>query len=79
MSIKHPIFVKDRFIPNPLSGMMYFDPETSQAFLYDGSNWIVMAGRLANRSLEPTDTELENESLKSAWEQYLVVRKLLGL
>lgn len=50
--------------------------------LYDGKNWVEISPHtLHDLTIKaPTRQELEEyPSLKNAWEEYLVTRKLLGL
>ena len=66
---------------NPVLGERYLDERTGDAYIWTGSMW-AMVGRLdgVKKSLEPSEEQLDMyPSLKSAWEEYLVVRKLLGL
>lgn len=65
---------------NPIEGDAYFDVNNMQTLIYTSKRWIPIAGSARNVKLEPTHAELEKHpSLKSAWEEYIVVRKLLGL
>ena len=55
---------------------------TGQVMLYDGKNWVEISPHtLYDLTIKaPTRQELEEHpSLKNAWEEYLVTRKLLGL
>lgn len=53
-----------------------------QVMLYDGKNWVEISTHTSYDTTikAPTRQELEKyPSLKNAWEEYLVTRKLLGL
>lgn len=66
---------------NPLYGDRYIDTRSGDAYIWTGSMW-AMVGRLegVKKSLEPTKEQLDTyPSLKHAWDEYLLVRKLLGL
>ena len=66
------------FTPKP--GELYLDPGTLRTYIFTGIKWEIMAGIPATEYLAPTDAELAtNVSLKNAWDEYLIVRKLLGL
>lgn len=66
------------FTPTP--GELYLDPETLRTYIFTGIKWEIMAGIPATEYLAPTAAELAtNVSLKNAWDEYLIVRKLLGL
>lgn len=65
---------------NPVQGDAYFDQVNMQTLVYSGNRWIPIAGSKREVSLVPTHAELEaHPSLKASWEEYIVVRKLLGL
>lgn len=67
---------------NPLIGDCYTDSKTYKSFIWDGNAWVLFSTEASVRrvSLEPNQEELDNHpSLKQAWEEYLVIRKLLGL
>lgn len=70
----------------PVNGDAYIDPVTGQHFEFDGSNWCVLSvkGVCFDELLDPDNTPTEEElstfpTLKTAWEEYMIIRKLLGL
>ena len=67
---------------NPITGDIYFDYATDQMFVWHGSSWIVISSQVVPtpRDLAPTVEQLDKHpSLKNAWEEYLIVKKLLGI
>lgn len=66
---------------NPLTGDIYYDTVNKQNYIWSGLAW-ELTGISAEdyRALAPTQKELIiHPTLKTAWEEYLVIRKLLGL
>lgn len=64
----------------PAQGDAYFDMNNMQTVIYSGNRWIPIAGSMREVRLEPTHAELEKHpALKQAWEEYIVIRKLVGL
>lgn len=64
----------------PDQGDAYFDHLNMQTVVYTGTRWVPIAGQARQVSLEPTHAQLDaHPSLKQAWEEYMVIRKLLGL
>lgn len=62
---------------NPAIGQQFTDTRTGEIYTYSGINWHRTAFL---PSVIPRDDELKKyPSLKNAWEEYLMVRKLLGL
>ena len=71
---------------HPVTGDAYVDHYTGNMYMYHGNHWIQVSGSAgqglskAQHDNLPTEEELEKHpTLKSTWEEYLVVRKLLGL
>jgi hypothetical protein len=67
---------------NPVTGDCYFDQSQNRAFIWQGSAWIGFSaadGEMATFTV-PTSAQLEKHpSLKAAWEEFLVIKKLLGV
>ncbi len=68
---------------SPVVGDSYFDRVTQTQKVYTGSNWVELSGLQSVVKIEnliPTKEDLEKHpSIKQAWDEYLVIRKLLGL
>jgi hypothetical protein len=68
---------------NPIVGQCYFDPFSHYTFIFTGKDWELLSSSPIATSLwtmVPTDEQLEQyPTLKQAWEEYLVIRKLLGI
>lgn len=65
------------FPARPVLGQLYTDPRTGIIYSWNNSKWVDIKARL---NPVPTKEQLETyPSLKHAWDEYLVVRKLLGL
>lgn len=66
------------FPSNPVLGQLYTDPRTGVMYAWNRSKWVQL--NATEKTSEPTKEQLEMyPSLKNAWNEYLVVRKLLGL
>jgi len=67
----------------PLIGDCYIDNATYEGYMFDGTNWIQYAGAgpsFPSTSYVPTEEPLKKHpALKQAWDEYLVIWKLLGL
>jgi hypothetical protein len=64
------------FPANPVLGQLYTDPRTGKVYAWNNSKWVTDI----RTTREPTPDQLDTyPSLKHAWDEYLVVRKLLGL
>ena len=75
----HPLTVHTSRPTNPIAGDYYYDVNTNIGLVYTGLCWSHFSGPTPS-SLIPTEQELrKHPSLKNAWEQYLITRKLLGL
>ena len=68
---------------NPCVGDVYIDPTTYMGFIWTGHSWAQFSGDALSsteKPLVPSYDDLEKHpSLKQAWEEYLVVKKLLGV
>jgi hypothetical protein len=66
--------------PNPLDGDIYYDQVSGQGYIWLTGKWIIFSSNEKQKTIIPTSDELEKHpSLRQAWEEYLVIRKLLGL
>jgi hypothetical protein len=65
----------------PIIGDVYFDREYSDYCIFDGTDWHIGVIQIENLAkYTPTNAQLEKyPALKQAWEEYLVIRKLLGI
>jgi len=66
---------------NPKLGEAYNDTATGYGYVWDGSNWIqIPAFDPEPNSMVPTQEQLDKHpALKQAWEEYLVIKTLLGV
>jgi hypothetical protein len=68
---------------NPTIGDTYFDTTNGIAHIWEGNTWAVLSGGFGEpepKFYAPTEEQLEKyPALKQAWEEYMVIRKLLGL
>lgn len=68
---------------NPVSGDCYFDPASNVGYIWQGSAWITFSGSSEPEPEPfdpPTAEQLENHpSLRAAWEEFLVIKRLLGV
>jgi hypothetical protein len=67
----------------PISGDAYLD-STGAGFVWTGVVWTQISTNTSmdppKKRLEPTLEELEKHpSLKAAWDEYMVLRKLIGI
>lgn len=61
-------------------GGCHIDHNTGQLYVWTGAKWELVEDTDSLAQLIPTIDELaEHPSLKQAWEEYLVIRKLLGI
>lgn len=75
-------FVGDSKPANPQVGSMYFDVFDQAHRVWDGREWkiCVWTDKAYDNSPVPSEEELnDHPSLKQSWEEYLVIRRLLGL
>jgi len=66
----------------PVIGDAYWDLNSGDGFLWDGYSWLEFTekGESKTKLLIPTEEQLEEHpSLKRAWEEYLVIKRLLGV
>ena len=69
-------------LTNPSIGQISVDPNTFAERIWTGTQWEKVEYRISNLMFDklPTMDELEKHpTLKSTWEEYLAVRKLLGI
>jgi hypothetical protein len=66
---------------SPVEGSCYFDTSSDMGYVYISGKWVIFSSDNAPpKSLIPTDAQLEKHpALKESWEEYLVIKKLLGL
>jgi hypothetical protein len=64
-------------------GELYIDKSSGKVWSWTGTSWSTMQnhnGSMPVKNYSPTEPELnKHATLKSAWEDYLIIRKLLGL
>jgi len=66
------------FPDNPIIGDSYFDPVFGEEYVFNGYDWTSVS-HFKNYKF-PTATELKRyPTLKEVWEEYLIIRKLLGI
>ena len=67
----------------PSVGDAYYEVNLDCHMIYDGSNWVRLSSHepaFRAESLIPSEENLQKHpSLKAAWEEYLVIKKLLGV
>lgn len=67
---------------NPVYGDVYTDSSTFYSYVWLGQNWTIFS---ANEKPEevftvPTEEQLnKHPALKNAWEEFLVIKRLLGV
>ncbi len=67
---------------NPNIGDVYIDPHTFYANMWTGVHWASFSGEQAQQPtfIPPTDEQLDKfPALKAAWEEFLVIKKVLGV
>jgi len=68
---------------SPAKGDCYFDQVYQAGYCYDGTNWVLFSAAGSSespKSFVPTEEHLaKHPALKQAWDEYLVIWKLLGL
>jgi hypothetical protein len=65
---------------NPQHGDVYMDHNTDQAYVWIGTNWALFSGNKEAPLSPPTREQLEKHpALKQAWEEFLVIKKLIGI
>ena len=64
-------------------GELYIDKSSGKVWSWTGTSWSTMHehnGSMPIKNYSPSEQELaEHATLRSAWEDYLIIRKLLGL
>lgn len=68
---------------NPVEGNIYFDSNTGCSYIYCGNMWMIFSSDVTiplPSMMAPTSEQLEKHpALKEAWEELMVIRKLLGV
>ncbi len=68
---------------NPIQGDYYVDRTTYAGYIFDGTYWVQISGSGGGSSVkskEPTEEQLrKHPALKQAWDEYMIIRNLLGL
>lgn len=68
---------------NPAIGDSYFDTTSNIGYLWDGARWAELSSEFSipdAKFYAPTAEQLEKHpALKQAWDEYMVIRKLLGI
>ena len=67
---------------NPQLGDVYVDSNTYYSYMYTGSSWMAYSGpeKIEPPFTPPTEEQLEKHpALKAAWDEFMVLKKLLGL
>lgn len=67
---------------NPMIGDCYLDKTTTVGMIWDGTNWIQFSGFNMPQTtfIPPTEEQLEKyPALKKSWEEFLVIKKILGV
>ena len=69
---------------NPQMGDCYVDHNTAETFVWQGTAWVKMSGSPGAAPeppfMPPTKEQLEKHpALKEAWEEFLVLKKLIGV
>jgi hypothetical protein len=67
----------------PREGDVYFDDNTGCSYIYVNSRWIILGTSTVvplPSFCAPTPEQLEKHpSLKEAWDEFMVIKKLLGV
>lgn len=67
----------------PLVGDAYYDARMERAYVFDGFSWSAITAdstRSAQEAMIPTQEKLDKHpALKQAWEEYVAIKRLLGL
>ena len=68
---------------NPIVGNLYMDTNSMTTYIWDGNNWVQMnepSIQEEPKPIVPTQEQLDKyPALKQSWEEYVVIKKLLGL
>lgn len=68
-------------VSNPQIGECTMDTDTGRTYIWDGFKWaeIVDPRLVPPDPLVPTEEQLKKyPALKNAWEEYLIVRRVIG-
>ncbi|HEY6435439.1 MAG TPA: hypothetical protein VIY47_02535 [Ignavibacteriaceae bacterium] len=82
MSQVDTIYISSSKSNNPVIGEVYYDQYDNTPRIWDGKGWQMFswAGSNDTVTLLPTDEQLKKyPTLKRAWEEYLIIRKLIGV
>jgi hypothetical protein len=74
--------IKDfTMIPEPWVGQIPYNEITNSFHTWDGLQWVAVDISAREKVFEsPTESELEQHpTLKQAWEEFLIVKKLIGV
>lgn len=67
----------------PVTGDCYNDINSQLGYIFDGNTWMIYSSNHEPPSLHdhvPTKEQLEKHpALKQAWEEFLVIKRLLGV
>lgn len=64
----------------PKIGDCYFDTTTGEGFIWTNTGWAQFSGEPEPQFQPPTKEQLEKHpALKQAWEELLVIKKILGV
>lgn len=68
---------------NPQIGDVYLDQNTHEGYIWQGNQWAKFSSSdtyIQPKDLAPTEEQLEKHpALKQAWEEYLIIKRLLGV
>ena len=67
---------------SPVIGDCWFDTSKGRGYIWQGATWMPFTGDPIPMPsfIPPTEEQLEKHpALKQAWEEFLVVRRLLGI
>jgi hypothetical protein len=66
-----------------LVGTVYYDADSQQTLMWDGNNWTQFASShfvVPPVVGKPAESEIEKcPALATAWEEYLIIRRLAGI
>jgi len=64
----------------PVIGDCWFDTSKKQGYIWQGTTWMPFTGDPGPTFIPPTKEQLEKHpALKTAWEEYVVIKRLLGV
>lgn len=67
---------------NPVYGDVYIDPCTFYNYVWLGQHWVIFSTNEKSEKVftVPTEEQLnKHPTLKNAWEEFLVIKRLLGV